>query len=261
MAPELWVAIGFGALSIYLIVKYSRKKKPVWGYETRRVIGLGTNAPPELKLFFNNKPVEDVYETKLIFFNKGNDVIRKEDVTDNMKIEFKGCKILREPFLIPNRDVIKFTQKLITKKEDSLLKLNFLYLDHNDGAVIEVLHTKCEEITCSGNIIGAEIGRFKGYDERSRSFVRNKEAFLGAMMLGMMGSVILIGSIIEPVREEPPKRILDYILALKEGPNFVGIAIVATLAAAFSMFIYGMVRYVKYKALSKWIQDAYMKAD
>ena len=28
----------------------------------------------------------------------------------------------------------------------------FSYLDHNDGAVIEVLHTKCEKIECSGNI-------------------------------------------------------------------------------------------------------------
>lgn len=261
MAPGLWVAIGFGALSIYLIVKYSRRKKPVWEYETRRVIGLGSNAPPELQLFFNNKPVEDVYETKLIFFNKGNDAIRKEDVTDNITIEFKGSKILREPCLIPNRDVIRFTKKLITKKADSLLKLNFLYLDHNDGAVIEVLHTKCEEITCSGNIIGAEIGRFKGYDERSMSFFRNREALMGAMSLGMLGTVILIGSIIEPVREEPPRRLFEYILALREGPNLVGILMVVALAASFSLFMYGMVRYVKSKALSKWIKEAYMKAD
>lgn len=257
MTPEFWVAIGLGSLSIFLIVKYSRKKKPVWGYETRRIIGLGSNAPPELKLFFNNKIVEDVYETKVIFLNRGNDVIRKEDVSDNITIEFKGCKVLREPSLVPNRDVIRFTQKLITKEEYSLVQLDFLYLDHNDGAVVEVLHTKCEEITCSGNIIGTEIGEFKGYDERSRSFVRNREAVMGTMLLTTIGFVLFV----EPTRKEPARRMLYYVLTLKEAPTMEGITMVAMLAVAFSMFIYGMVRYIRCRALPKWIQDAYVKAD
>ncbi len=257
MTPELGTIIGLGILSIYLLIKRLRKKKPILGHKTRSIIGLGSNAPPDLTLFFHSLPVKDVYQTKFIFLNQGDDTIRPEDVTDTFTIHFKDCKIIREPSLFPSRDVIRFAQKVKTKGKDSLVQLSFGYLDHNDGAVIEILHSKCEEITFSGNIIGSEIGKFKEYDKRSRSFVRNKEAFIGSMWMGMFGFFLLM----DTLTKKAPGRLADSMLALREGPNLEGITIAVILTAAFSMFLYGMVRYVKCKKLPKWIRDNYLEAD
>lgn len=257
MHPAVWATIGLGILSIYLVVKQARRKKPVWGYKTHWLMGLGSDAPPELKLYFRKKLVNDVYQTKFIFLNRGNETIHKDGIADKITIHFKDCKILQEPSLVTNREAIRCTTKLITKGQDNQVQLDFLYLDNNDGGIIKILHTKCEKITCSGDIMGAKIGEFAGYDERSGSFVRNREAFLGAMWLGMMGMFIWV----EPVRERPPGRMVDYILALKEGPNLDGIISVVLLSLAFSMFLYGMVRYVKCRKLANWIQSDYMKTD
>ena len=59
------IAVALTIATIYLI----RRKKPVWAYTTTKVIGLGTDAPAELKLLFNEKQVLEVYRTELIFFN------------------------------------------------------------------------------------------------------------------------------------------------------------------------------------------------
>jgi hypothetical protein len=159
------LTVGFGVATIILAYKLARRKKPVYAYITSRIIGLGTNAPPELKLTFNENPVSNVYETELIFFNRGNESIRKNDVTDAITMCFEGARILREP-----RIVLKSGEKpriSLIKRDDNTFEIDFVYLGHNDGAVIEVLHTKCDSINPNGNIIDAGephfIGEFTSY--------------------------------------------------------------------------------------------------
>ena len=86
-----------GIATIVLAIKHTKKKKPVWAYITRKIIGLGANAPPELKLTFDERPINDVYQTIFILFNKGNEAIRQNDITENVAIHFKGADILRHP--------------------------------------------------------------------------------------------------------------------------------------------------------------------
>ena len=257
MTPELGAVIGLIILSVHLLIKRIKKKKPIWGLKTRSIFGLGGNASPELTLFFQNTKVDDVYQTKFVFFNQGNDTIREDDVTDNITIHFKGCKLLQEPSLIPTKGEVRFTQKVKAKGKDSTVQLSFRYLDHNDGAVVDMLHTKYEEITWSGNIIGCEIGRLKEYDESSRSFVRNKEAFIGSMWMGMFGFFLLT----DTLTNKSPGRLADYILALREGANWEGITLIVILTAAFSMFLHGMVRYFNIRRLPRWVRDNYLGAD
>jgi len=67
----LTIVFGFVAVaSIIVAIRLARRKKPAWAYTTTKVIGLGGDAPAELKLVFNDKIVPDVYRTYLIFFNK-----------------------------------------------------------------------------------------------------------------------------------------------------------------------------------------------
>jgi len=155
------VAVISGIAAIVLGLRAIRKKKPVWAYITSKIIGLDTDAPAELKLSFNDKPVRDAYRTIFIFFNKGRESIRENDVVEDIAIHFKGADILQQPVILkPSKEAIKFS----AKQGDKAIELSFRYLDHNDGAVVEVLHTKSQDITCSGTIIGADsidyIGEF-----------------------------------------------------------------------------------------------------
>jgi len=158
------LAIVFFIATIVLTLRLSRRKKPVWASITNKIIGLDTDAPAELKLFFAEKPVRDAYRTIFIFFNKGREPIRKNDVAEDIAIHFKGADILQQPVILkPSKEAIKFSAKQIVKDEDNAIELSFHYLDYNDGAVVEVLHTKSQKITHSGNIIGAD--RIRGIGE------------------------------------------------------------------------------------------------
>ena len=160
------LAVIFFIVMLVLALKVTKRKKPVWAYKTTKIIGLGSNAPPELKLTFSDRPVSDVYQTTFIFFNKGTEAIRKDDMTESLTIHFKGAEILRQPIIkAKSKEAIEFSAKQVVKEGDNSIQIGFLYLDHEDGAVVEVLHTASEEITCYGNIIGASeirnIGEFK----------------------------------------------------------------------------------------------------
>ena len=161
-------------VSTILVLKLAKRKKPVWAYKSKKVIGLGTNPPRELKLTFGGNPVNDVYQTSFILFNDGNEAIRKDDVTEKVTLHFKGAKILRQPIIErKSSEAIKLSARHVLKDAEDCVELDFLYLDHKDGAVVEVMHTRSEEITCTANIIGAK--KVTNYGE----FEQSRQRFLG----------------------------------------------------------------------------------
>lgn len=156
--------VAFGIIAIVLTRKYARKKKPVWARETLRIIGLGSNAPRELKLSFNDKPITDAYQTTLVFFNRGNEAIRPGDVIKNVTMLFRGAEILREPTVRSwSKKEIEFSAKQVIGDGQNAIELGFLYLGHNDGAVIEVIHTKANSIDPLGDIVDTPILETKEY--------------------------------------------------------------------------------------------------
>ncbi len=144
-------------VSIIIAVRLARRKKPVWACETAKIIGLGSNAPPELGITFGDKPVSDVFRSMLILFNKGNDTIRDSDVTENFTFVLKGGQILRPPIVsATSKQQIKFQARQVVRDWNSAVEVTFKYLDHNDGGRFEVLHTSSEPIYCEGNIMGVK---------------------------------------------------------------------------------------------------------
>jgi len=142
-----------GIIAIVLTIKWRNKKEYTWAYKTEKLIGLGTDAPSELKLSFNGKEIPEIYRTSLIFFNRGNVTIKQDEVTDPIRISFKESELLQinQP---PKVNKIQTRVKVISNGTNGF-QIEFLYLDHNDGVVIEILHTKCDDIICEGNIMGA----------------------------------------------------------------------------------------------------------
>lgn len=170
------IAVALAVVTIYLI----RRKKPVWAYTTTKIIGLGTDAPAELKLFFNEKRVLEVYRTEFIFFNMGNTSIRKDDVSDPITVQFKGAEFLRDPYAMQiNRQENRIN--IIVDRDSSTFEVDFLFLDHRDGVIVEVMHDKSAEVECKGNIIDAGKPRYLGEFER-----RPPEGYKGNMIAGLL---------------------------------------------------------------------------
>ncbi len=229
-------------VSTILAVKLARKKKPVWAHETTKVIGLGTDAPSELKLTFDNKPVTDVYRTTFIVFNRGNEAIRKDDVITKITVHFSGSDILREPTIkVTSKEETKFSAKRVVKEGNNAIELDFLYLDHHDGAVVEAIHTKCEDIRCLGTIIGTKgirtIGDFTTSVPRTvRGFFGLIRLMFGWFMLASGFGIFIFGALTSSLAEFWFTRAL----------------VPFTFMLAGATFIPDTISYFSYRRFPKW---------
>ncbi len=153
LTVEIIVAV-VAIMTLVVLARQHKKKMPTWSYTTRQVIGRDAESPPELKYIFGTTEVEEVYETTLIFFNSGSekycgDLVQGgiSDINEAIVIEFRGAKILRQP-VIKNKSkgvANKFSVEKIIKDGVESVELHFPILGHNDGALIEIWHTRLEE--------------------------------------------------------------------------------------------------------------------
>jgi len=175
------VAIVFGVIALRGI----KRKKPVWAYNTRHIIGLEAEAPPELKLLFGSKEVSDVYKTTLVLLNKGNDIIDRSDVAEKITIHFGDTEILREPVVKANKDTIGFSAIQVVNNEVNAIQLDFKWLGRHDGATIEVWHSKDADVTCSGEIKNVKLTQVK------QTIMTRPEAFRGNIFMSFFGLAFL----------------------------------------------------------------------
>jgi hypothetical protein len=198
----LLLVLGVAALiatimAIWFAVRLAKKKEPVWAYKTKPVIGKGSDAPEELQILFAGIPVNEVYRTIFIFYNRGNESIRDNDVKSKVAVQFGQALILREPVVVkPSRLDIKFLAKKAVDGANQFVELDFSFLDHDDGAVVEVLHTQNEPEQCSGTIVGAK------QIERVKEFVPYKRLDLAARLkkpdsiIGMFFALLWYGFVL-----------------------------------------------------------------
>jgi hypothetical protein len=186
------LAIVFGittVIGIIVTIELSKKKQPFWSFSTETVLRINPDAPKGLKLTFNDNPIDILYRTKLIFFNKGNDPIEPINVKEKVVISFGKARILSEPDYKPNRPQIKFNAKKVTIGTNEGIELDFSFLDHDDGALVEVLHAEKASIDkVAGVISGAKIRRIKEFDPAKRmSFLA--EFKNGGFLLMLAGTI------------------------------------------------------------------------
>ena len=171
------LTVGFGVATIILTFKVTKRKRPVWAFSTRHIIGRDAEAPPELKYVFGNKEVSEVYKTTIIFFNMGTDKFcgdlvpaGNSDLNEAIIIQFKEAEILRPP-TIPSRSkgAVNFSVEQVKSPAGSV-QLHIPILNHNGGAIIEVWHTQCKEI----DIPNADVKLLKEFiRERPKNLYRS----------------------------------------------------------------------------------------
>lgn len=234
----IFLMVGFGIATIVLTIKLIKRKKPVWAYTTEKIIGLGTNAPRDLKLFFRKKPVTNVYRTTVIIFNKGEKAFLKKEVTKSITVSFIGATILSKPIVKPSSGEIKPVAKRISRGKDSAFELDFSYMDHTDGVVVEVLHTECKAIECTGNILEAGTPRYIG------AFTPYRPGdFYSGIAVSVIFTIVLAW------------MWLDTILGISQVEmDWIMIGILAFLTSVYIYFIVFIVvrRILRYKIFPNW---------
>jgi len=197
-----WALLGMILAAVFFIAtvilarRLAKRKKPAWAHRTTKIIGLGGDAPPELMMNFAGKPVTNVYRTTFIFLNKGNETIPQAHVTETIAVHFEGADILRKPTILAvSKEANKISVGQSTKEGDNVIALQFLYLDHNDGALVEVLHTESQRVRCSGNIMGTDkieyMGEFIPRSSKPLPIRLGGFILLGIMFLTVITLVIM----------------------------------------------------------------------
>lgn len=157
-----------GGIISYIIsyIFYKKdKNKSILAYQTNSDVILNKDNQinlDDIKITYNNKEISNLSKSYIIIWNMGNKTIEGKDIVedDKLRIVFNGDdgEILYPKIIKTTRNVIKFNANKIDNKNKEV-EINFDYLDVNDGAFIEILHTfqKAEPII-EGTIKGMPNG-------------------------------------------------------------------------------------------------------
>lgn len=229
------VGVVFGIPMVILAVKALRRKQPAWAYKTVEIIDLGENAPPELQLSYEGKPVRGVYRTTVLLFNSGSEVIDSKDVTVPMTVRFIGGEVLGGPKINARSND---ENKASVMRSKANVVTDFLYLGNNDGIVFEVIHTAAK-IDFNINVKGVKGSKYKGeFDDFSKGVF--SKTHIMALILGALGIISLVLLlVINPVWS---KSVMD------------NVALVAALLSMFGVFAFAVAipQYIRSRKFPRW---------
>lgn len=149
-----WVGSLIGILGLiglvitYFLYRASRiGPRPVYKYQALRLIGESEQELPEdITILFRNKKLQRLTKTHIILWNSGKTILNGENIVadDPLRLEFsEDSEVLSARLLNFTRQANKFTVNIHPHYQNQVI-LSFDYLDVNDGAVIEILHTDRE---------------------------------------------------------------------------------------------------------------------
>lgn len=136
------LGIGLSLISLYTSYLFYKKslriKIPLFAIESRGSIGGLPNELSKLTLRYDNEIIQYFTTSRIAIWNAGEDTIKREDLVDLItiapEIDYKilDAKIIKE--IEPsNKFRINFTENKI--------KVDFDYIDKNQGCCVEIHHT------------------------------------------------------------------------------------------------------------------------
>lgn len=149
--------------TIYFALKYAERKEPRFYSVNESKIRISEDADEHIQITYKTQRVTRVSSTLIWFWNAGKRPIRREDVPTGQSLLVRlsepdtDIEILDVAIRKASRDAINFAA---AKYDSSNVKLDFDFLDFNDGAAIEIQHTgsRSTNVTVSGVILGASKG-------------------------------------------------------------------------------------------------------
>lgn len=182
------------AVVTYLLTR--QRTRLAFSYAGDRLLGLsGEGLPKDITVQYQGQPIPRLTRTLVVVWNDGERTILGKDVVESdplrLRVEDAGS-VLAATILKSSRHVCQLQVNLPIDNSHQV-DLSFEFLDADDGAVIEVLHTSEKRATqLQGTIRGlpkglTNLGRIKAMPRTWRSFPR----ILSSRMIGIV--ILIIG--------------------------------------------------------------------
>jgi len=181
----------------------------------------------DIQVTFHGNPVNRVTRTRIAVWNSGTEALRKTDLVSSysLRFEFAGdIRILRvqEIRMTKVANEVTLPQNPIFP---NVLFLSFEFLDHNDGAIFEVLHTgPIKAPTIHGVIVDLtapiqfSVGSTEPKRNRIVSIVAATTFGIGALAMFESISDVKIGRVFpdffEPSTRVLVERSMEFLLAV-----------------------------------------------
>ena len=144
--------------AIYTQITNKECKRLTYAQKTNTLIHNQEKSFKKISVFYEDKPIENLYVSKIAIWNSGNRVLKGEtDFVNDHHLDItleEDCEILET-------NIINYTEKTnafnASQIDNSKLTINFDYAEKNDGIVLQVIHTGLKnDINLSCKIIGGQ---------------------------------------------------------------------------------------------------------
>ena len=127
-------------LAIILYIKNRQKQKMLYSFETNVLISNFASKYRDIKIFHNEKEIENLFVAKIYLWNAGNKVINCNDIATREPV----CIQMHENLDVLNCEIISMSNSVNNAEIDTTserINLKFDYFAKNDGVIIQVLYT------------------------------------------------------------------------------------------------------------------------
>jgi len=148
-----------GLIASYYFYKLSiRKKEPIYSIKSNNLVSGSTSTLENLTIAYKKRKVENLTVSKILFYNRGAETINKQELEtiNRLRISSETCRVLDASLLQANN--ISNNVSVSYDKDGNNVFVDFDYLDKNQGAVVQVIHTglSSKNIGLYGDIKGVQ---------------------------------------------------------------------------------------------------------
>jgi hypothetical protein len=173
------IVIGIAGIFIGVIVSYYFYRKSLrvkglcFSIKTENFIEGYSTRFNDLTIRYKDKEIENLSVSKVLFWNNGNETIDRDDILTAFPLHIfavDDVEILDVKVLDSNNVASRFTSSL--SEDGKSAYLSFDYLDSQQGAVIQVIHTGTSPLSVyiHGHVKGVKEISYKEV-ERGRGFL------------------------------------------------------------------------------------------
>jgi hypothetical protein len=163
-----------------------RVKRPTWSVRTTDLVTKRTGELRGLSVRFNSQEVSDLSVSRIVFFNKGADPIRRADIAPAAPLKIyvqKGATILDASLVAANNPANRVAVRLDSAANQALI--DFDYLGSREGAVFDVVHFGGDAAAgVTGIVIGAQ----------GLAYAKTADPDPNGFWIGLIGGLFTMGA-------------------------------------------------------------------
>ena len=183
-------------LATFFYLKGKKEKKPTFQIRSFNLVKEFSKKVTNIELLYSGENVENLTITKVVFWNRGDEPIRKDDVAvaDPIKIVVDSKYEIFEAEIL--NDIANEANRFeLVKNGNKSIIITFDFILPGEGVAVQIAHSglSSEDITLTGTIIGAGKPEEIVYDPDQthieRSYLTLTLVCLGVFVSGCIGYI------------------------------------------------------------------------